>query len=268
MNVGLVVVAYNSGGDLVRLVESARGCTADLRLELFLHSRHVPTVAACGRVAKMLGDDCRFYDIGVNQGISRAWNEGMLSAYGAGADAVIVANDDITFGAGDLDRLARAALDHPDSYAVLCGGHHSGFGQDVPSHGFSCFAWNRVALDVLGCFDENLFPAYFEDCDYSRRAVLAGLSAAECPDTRIIHEGSATIKRDLKQNERNHVTFSANSAYYERKWGGGPHQEKHRNPFNNTRLGLRIDPAERHSPYGAQYDRVNPEVGALLEVAC
>lgn len=261
MNVGLVVIAYNSGHDLTRLFDTALVGSGDqLRLELFLHSNEGQTVAACEAAAERYGEACNFHDIRRNVGVSRSWNEGALNCYRDGADVVVVANDDILFGDGDLPRLARAALDQPDRYAVLCGGFHSGFGHEVPSHGFSCFAWNPVALEVLGCFDENLFPAYFEDCDYSRRAVLAGLKAGECAGANVVHEGSSTIKRDPERNRQNHVTFAANSEYYQRKWGGGPHHEENRSPFNEPGLGLLITPERRHYPYGPEYDRTNPEV--------
>ncbi|MFX6027917.1 hypothetical protein ABTE84_21450, partial [Acinetobacter baumannii] len=73
---------------------------------------------------------------------------------------------------------------------------HRRRGQRLPSCGYACFAINPIALETLGCFDENFFPAYCEDQDYARRAALAGLSEENCADTQIVHMGSNAIFSD------------------------------------------------------------------------
>ena len=260
MNIVLVVIAYNSGQGLTRLIDSARvGPRDHLRLELFLHSNEEQTVAACEAAAERYGEACNFHDVRRNAGVARAWNTGALNGYEGGADAVVIANDDITFGDGDLRRLAAHAVSHPEQFIVVCGGYHERNREAVPSHGYSCYALQSVALEVLGCFDENLFPAYFEDCDYGRRAALAGLDQTACPGTSVTHVGSGTIYRDHELNQRNHVTFTRNQDYYRRKWGGTNGQEVYERPFNDSRFSLRISPEHRHRPYGPPHDRVNPE---------
>lgn len=263
MNIGLVVVAYNSGRDLTRLLDSAVVRPGDnLRIELFLHSADAETVAACETVAARYGEDCNFHDLRRNAGLARAWNTGALSCYGDGADVVIVANDDVVFGPGDLRRLVAHAAIHRDGFIAVCGGYHEGFQEQVTSHGYSCFALQPIALEVLGCFDENLFPAYFEDCDYGRRAALAGLEQSVCAGTLVAHVGSGTIQRDPELNARNHATFTRNQDYYRRKWGGSNGQEVYDRPFNDPRFSLRIASELRHTPYGPPHDRTNPEVEA------
>jgi hypothetical protein len=166
----------------------------------------------------------------------------------------VVANDDITFGPGDLDRLCRTAVEHPEAYIVSCAGPHDGFGTWLPSHGYACFVLNPVALAVLGCFDENFFPAYCEDQDYARRAALASLQEANCSDTAVRHTGSATIGNDPLLRAETDRTHEANRAYYRRKWGGGAGRERWRQPFGDADLSLRIPPERRRSPYGG-HDR-------------
>jgi len=266
MNIGLVIAAYNSGRDLVRLVDSADGFTLSdaLRFELFLHSNDEETVQACHDVAARYGSACQLRDIRHNAGLARAWNEGVLACYEDGADVVIIANDDIVFGAGDLRRMAEHAVNHRDGFIVVCGGYHERAKRAVSSHGYSCFALQPLALEVLGCFDENLFPAYFEDCDYGRRATLSGLGQTVCEGTSVSHVGSGTIYRDPEVNRRNHDTFVRNRNYYCRKWGGPNGEETLTLPWNNPGLSLRIAPETRHSPYGPQYDRVNQEAMVAL----
>lgn len=271
MNIGLVVVAYNSGNDLTRLLDSADvGADNQLRIELFLHSNDAKTVAACEMAVERYGDACNFHDIRRNAGLSRAWNTGVLNLYGwhgaswgpsphGGSDVVIIVGDDVVFGDGDLLRLATCAVDNRGRFITVCGGYHERNKEDVGSHGYSCFALNPIALEVIGCFDENLFPAYFEDCDYGRRAALAGLEEAVCEGTSVSHVGSGTIYRDPVLNARNHITFTANQNYYRRKWGGTNGQETYAVPFEDFRFGLRIAPEKRHCPYGPLHDRINPE---------
>ena len=194
---------------------------------------------------------------------ARAWNEGILACYGAGADVVIVANDDVAPGPGDLDRIAAKASACPDRYVVSCAGHNERLGCFVPSHGFSCFAINPIALQTLGCFDENFFPIYCEDQDYARRAALAGLSEENCADTNVTHGGSSAIFASAELARQNALTQAYNIAYYERKWGGGAGAERFATPFGDPRFGVRITPEDRGAPYGEGYDRSDRHIVAV-----
>src|SRR5205085_1350846 len=81
---------------------------------------------------------------------------------------------------GDLDGVAAKAMRCRERYIVSCAGPHQRLGRFLPSHGYSFFAVNPIAIETIGCFDENFFPAYCEDQDYARRAALAGLSEENC----------------------------------------------------------------------------------------
>jgi GT2 family glycosyltransferase len=186
--------------------------------------------------------------------VSRSWNDGILEAYADGTDIVIVANDDIRFSKGDLDRLAEKAVRCTDRYIVTCAGPHGRYRRTLPSHGYACFAINRIALATVGCFDENFFPAYCEDQDYARRAGLTGLSEENCSDTIVYHAGSATIMRDPSLARQNADTQRLNILYYSRKWGGTSGRERHERPFGDPSLSIRIAPEHRHAPYGV-HDR-------------
>jgi GT2 family glycosyltransferase len=257
MKVEVVVIAYNQPAWIAKLFETAVSACHDLEFLLFLHSRDPATASQCERIAKR--SDVVFHLHGVNRGLSVTWNDGVLGAYENGADAVIVANDDVYFSPGDIDRIAARAAEHPESYIITCAGYHHRLDRILPSHGYSCFAINPVALQRIGCFDENFFPAYCEDQDYCRRAALACLQEENCPDTMVHHGGSCAIYSSPQLRVRNAVSQSLNRAYYFRKWGGDAGSEAFTAPFDQAAFGIRIPPSRRHSPYGTGFDRADRE---------
>lgn len=257
VHVRLVVPVFSPPEWVTACVHSALRARAALRIDLHLHSADPVTAAACAELARRA--EVTLHAHGRNRGLSRTWNDGLLAGYADGADVVILANDDVRFETGDLDRLAEAATDQPERYIVSCAGPHGRYGRRMPSHGFSCFAINRIALEAIGCFDENVFPAYCEDQDYSRRARLAGLHEANCPDTEVFHAGSTAILSDEALRVRNAYSQALNMQYYRRKWGGDGDYEQYAHPFAEPSIGLRIDPERRHRPYGPPYDREDRE---------
>jgi len=255
MKIGVVIIAYNSADRLLRLIESARSSVNRIVFHLFLHSRHAPTMSVCESLSGDQG--VIYYPYGVNRGVSKSWNEGMLNAYSDGMDVVLLVNDDIIFSAGDVDKLAEKAKQSRDRYIVTCAGFHLRHNQATTSLGYACFAINPVALEIIGCFDENFFPAYCEDVDYQYRARLAGLSAGNCEDTMVYHGGSVTIFTDPALARQNLLTHGRNFAYYRFKWGGEGGEELFKRPFNQTSFGYFISSEQRRAPYGPDYDRTD-----------
>ena len=258
---GLVVIAYNQPVWTERLVVSALTADSDVAVHLFLHSNEHVTRTICEELAER--PEVRYYPYGENRGVSRSWNDGILNAYRDGSDVVIVANDDVLPAEGDVDRLAEKAVSCRDRYIVSCAGPHERLGRFLPSHGYSFFAVNPIAVETIGCFDENFFPAYCEDQDYARRAALAGLSEENCADTAVVHGGSSAIFANQELALQNRITQSHNIAYYARKWGGHAGHEVFDSPFGNPALGLRIAPEDRAEPYGPDHDRTDRNLVAV-----
>jgi len=256
--VAIVTIAYNSGSGLLRLVETASSTRHDVRFYVFLHSCHAETGDACEQAARSMPVTC--YPYAENRGVSRSWNEGALAAYAAGADVVLIANDDIVFSPGDIDKLAGKALRCRGHYIVSCAGYHQRFGRRIPSLGYSCFALNPIAFETLGCFDENIFPAYCEDQDYAYRARLAVLSEENCAETLPYHAGSAAIFSDPGLRAQNSLTHARNLDYYRRKWGGEGGAERFTCPFGKNEFTYYIAPDRRHAPYGPGYDRTDHDI--------
>jgi GT2 family glycosyltransferase len=82
------------------------------------------------------------------------------------------------------------------------------------------FLITRQLYEDVGGWDENFFPAYFEDNDYHARIVQAGYhkAAIGCCMSPVHHKTSATIKKYPELNS----SFGKNSRYFREKWGGGP----------------------------------------------
>lgn len=255
MKIGIVTVAYALAAATHQMIETAlQDARHEREIHLFLHSGHGMVRNTCEQWAKH--DAVVYYPYGSNRGLAKSWNEGVLAAYMNGCDVVLIVNDDIVFKAGDVDTLAEYAVEHRENFIVTCRGWNHGLGKE-DSIGYSCFAINPIALELVGMFDQNFFPIYFEDNDYHRRATFAGLTEGHCTATKLEHGGSATIRfggADYRQQHNR--TFEANKTYYARKWGGEPDKETYRTPFNIPWMTGYISPEKRDAPYG-EFDRTD-----------
>jgi len=134
-----------------------------------------------------------------NLGVGGSWNLGIKSfPY---AHRWFIASNDVVFLPGALENLSKARRDEITLTA------------DFPY--WQCFALGDEAVSAVGLFDEcGFYPAYFEDDDYMRRALFAGLNIRKIimPTT---HDNSSTIKAGYQ--DKNAKTFTANQAYYQSK---------------------------------------------------
>ncbi len=166
-----------------------------------------------------------------NAGVAGAWNE-IIKLFPA--DWWLIANNDIAFTPGDLAAFVEAAQpgEGPPPPGMIYG-----------NHGASCFAITRRCVDRVGLFDENIYPAYLEDCDYAYRLKLLQEPArtlekvyllhGETSDFRETQKGSNTIHSNTELNRRNGITHAANFEYYRAKWGGDNGREVFTHPFND-----------------------------------
>ncbi|KAF5218460.1 putative beta galactofuranosyl glycosyltransferase [Trypanosoma cruzi] len=91
----------------------------------------------------------------------------------------------------------------------------------------SCFAsvmLTRLAISTVGYFDENFYPAYVEDVDYSLRLRLLGFQERNVFYGKFVHRGSSSIRFSNKMDlpdalwYRRVRSLSANDAYAKMKW--------------------------------------------------
>ncbi len=53
----------------------------------------------------------------------------------------------------------------------------------------------KEVFDSIGMFDESYSPAYYEETDFEKRALLAGFKIIHCPYSVFLHKGGATSKK-------------------------------------------------------------------------
>jgi hypothetical protein len=103
---------------------------------------------------------------------------------------------------GALERLSEARRDEITLSDMFPFWHTFSVGEEV--------------VRRVGLFDEALYPAYFEDNDYQRRAVQKNvhIRSVSIPTQ---HENSSTIGADRGLREKNAVSFQNNAIYYNNK---------------------------------------------------
>ena len=186
-----------------------------------------------------------------NRGVSSAWNNGMVIAKKNKFDYAIISNDDVVFRKDTIKKLHDSIamnehvvigadqIEDRENNGLINETH-----SDVYFSPFACFAVNLNKL-ILKCgyFDENFYPAYFEDNDMRRRIELAGLTIKINTDAKIFHHGSATQNPNKNNIIDNWAVkpakFEENRLYYVKKWGGMPGEEKFSTPFNDPNLTLK-----------------------------
>lgn len=72
---------------------------------------------------------------------------------------------------------------------------------------FSCVITNRDVLDKIGVFDENFFPAFFEDNDLKYRAIEAGYGIYVTNEACFYHFGSVTSVKHSQNMEKNRAYY-------------------------------------------------------------
>lgn len=250
MRVNIITIAYNLPESTKKLFETAMldADQHDITFQLFLHSKHVETAEMCEYLNATY--PVEYYPYGNNRGLARSWNDGILFAHEEmGAEVIIIANDDVAFEPGDVDKIVKRAAQYRGNYMISVAGFNAAHGKVIPSNGYSCFALNPIGIEKIGMFDENIFPIYGEDQDHHRRAHLQNLVEENCADTRIYHTGSSALKKDPILARQNMITQAKNRQYLLAKWATDGLEGGYKTPFNDKKFGLYISPEDRHAPY-------------------
>lgn len=134
-----------------------------------------------------------------NLGVASSWNLGIKAT--PFAPWWLIANYDILWNAGSLERLAAAS--GPDRVTLSAG---------VPP--WCAFTIGEDVVERVGLFDEALHPAYFEDNDMARRCEAAGVEV-RATDVTVTHHNSSTLQAGYQV--ANAITYKANLDYYAAK---------------------------------------------------
>lgn len=79
---------------------------------------------------------------------------------------------------------------------------------------WSCVVPGEGAVMKAGLWDEVFHPIYYDDDDYERRLINAGVEFNTI-DAKVHHDNSSTLKSGF--HEKNHNTFNRNRAVYAKK---------------------------------------------------
>jgi GT2 family glycosyltransferase len=164
---------------------------------------------------KYEGRGATIYYYPENIGVARAWNMGLK----ADCDWTFFIGIGAVFPNGFSEVLAE--LKNASDYALIT---------DLAFH---CNAISRKTVGAVGYFDENFYPAYYEDTDYVRRMQLAGI---EIKATQIA--GYSALQANSTESDQGLPVHYLNlEKYYIEKWGGKPGEEKFDKPFGDKGIG-------------------------------
>jgi GT2 family glycosyltransferase len=155
-----------------------------------------------------------------NLGVAASWNLFLRIAFEMNKySALIIANDDIILGENTLQSMINKAREFPE--AVISAGPEDSRGNE-----FSLFYIPKSVYETVGIFDEQFYPAYFEDNDYQYRMGLLGVPLIKSGGDTYYHKGSATINTYTPERmNQHHEDFRKNEMLYVQKWGGVPGRE-------------------------------------------
>jgi hypothetical protein len=181
--------------------------------------------------------------------LARSWNTCIEDVFFEGYDYALVINDDVLFRFDTLVDLVDAWKTAPKDTLMLTGSNVRGLCEPYelteppfplpqreydPSPDFSCFMVRPDFFEIVGHFDEDYYPAYFEDNDMHYRMKLAGCEAYRVTSAIYYHYGSVTHHTMVaEQGAARHEQFRYNQGRYLDKWGGLPGSERFIYPWNN-----------------------------------
>jgi GT2 family glycosyltransferase len=145
--------------------------------------------------------DYRVLNMPANLGCAGSWNLG-IKCSPVFAPWWMIVSDDVVFQPGALEGFAAECS--PDDLTIS---------DEWPHYQF--FGVGENVVEKVGLFDENIFPANFEDDDYQRRCEVAGVAIRQVTAPHA-HVKQATVHATewVAQNTR---TYNANEVYFVRK---------------------------------------------------
>jgi GT2 family glycosyltransferase len=155
---------------------------------------------------------------GFNIGVAGAWNTMLSDMKSNGYQYALMLNDDIKL-SKDIVKIYEYVSDGQPKFARIL-------------NDWSVFLIHLDIYNKVGIFDENFFPAYFEDCDYNYRLKIAEVNT-DFPKFLIpeVYRTSSSITTNPNLNKN----YNQNRLYYINKWGGEPSFEIFIHPFNNNK---------------------------------
>ena len=195
-----------------------------------------------------------------NKGCASGWNQGVKFGLENGFSHFLIINNDILVSPNTIqaiydrmikgDKVLVSAIDItgevklPETVLDPSAGINRKDPSEAPSPHFSCFMISKETIEKVGWFDEQFYPAYFEDNSYHYRCkLIAGNdSAITITQGAFYHFGSRT------QNEAlggipvcGGDAFNANKQRFIKLWGGMPSKETFRHPNGDQSLTAKLN---------------------------
>ena len=212
MEINVCVPVLNNYNGLKQLVESCEGGTLK------------PTnyyIVDNGRSLNFDIPRIQLYTPDYNIGVAKAWNLFIIES----KEIRLICNDDLIFEKNTLQSFVDA---YTDKTLVV----NKFLRRD---NSFSMFTISDYVVEKVGLFDETISPnyAYFEDNDYHRRMIIAGMEDFALATGMVYHKRSVTMN-SMTQDQLNehHTKFRLAERNYKSKWGGLPGCETYATPYN------------------------------------
>ena len=192
----------------------------------------------------------------MNIGVGRSWNKGVRKLLKENYDYLVILSATMRFNQGMDDFINYIQMDSSE------------YGLES-QHGWHCIALGKKVFETVGLFDENFYPAYYEDSDFIRRMELSGIHNPMSTTQRLPRmdinagfEGNAHGMRKGKVS----VNMGACRQYFIDKWGYEPRYDTQRNrdilykwPFNNPANELSFWPVKSIEELKELYNLNNKE---------
>ncbi|MCY0897457.1 MAG: glycosyltransferase [Firmicutes bacterium] len=158
-----------------------------------------------------------------NWGVAKSWNWGIKRALADGADYVLVLNDDVRLDTPDF--IDRLIADLQEEGVILASGR--------PDHVPPAASDRRLAMSAFLCdarlfreigeFDEQFWPAYFEDDDMIHRIHLSNRWRTYFDSQAVFHHWvSSTASQLWRVRWTTRTHFKKNREKFFQKWGFYP----------------------------------------------
>lgn len=161
------------------------------------------------------------FDPHLDRGVAGAWNHGIQLLNERGAEYIGIVANDTLLKTDCLDLLVAFGKRTPnaDLWSAISTDAPKRSFDEMGGLDFNCFMMRPATVETFGRFDENYWPAYFEDGDYFARVILGNGCCAVVNEAVFEHRRSLTIRRDRQAARRVVARMKANQEYFLKKWG-------------------------------------------------
>lgn len=156
---------------------------------------------------------------GHNLGVGRAWNIGAREVVNKKLDYLTIMSQSMLFGPVKETTWIRQMKTFEGANCI-----------EADGHSWHLIAFHRRVFELIGYFDENFYPGYFEAIDFGYRLRMLNMEGGW---PRVwVNALSQSVGRHSDM-----VLAPPLLAYYREKWGGDKGEEKYVLPFGDKPLG-------------------------------